>query len=222
MRNNMEQENLEQPQVIEQAQPIADSEMNDKKIGAESSTHEGSNSNKFKSTESLIKAYENLQAEFTRKSQKLSEVSKELNSLKDNAKQAPFYETENYEKMVDAFFHNNPSAKKYASEISEHLLLDNKKENSFEPIEAAYTKVLANKLLNLEDTLQNDSNLLERILKNKTVQEFVIKNYLQQLKEQKTTPVISTHNGAGFSLTPKQKPTSLEEAKQLAEALFKI
>lgn len=219
----MEQNNLEQPMVEEQAQPEADSEMKEN-VGAESSLLEGSNIKKFKSTESLLKAYENLQAEFTRKSQKLSEVSKELNALKDNASvvKAPFNETQDYDKIVDTFFESNPSAKKYASEISEHLLEDNKKEKPFEPIEVAYTKMLADKFLNLEDTLQKDNSLLERILQNKTVQEFVIKNYLQSLKEQKITPVISTHNGSGFSLTPKQKPLNLEEAKLLAEALFKI
>ena len=175
MRNNMEEKQLEQPLENEQAQPEADSEVIEEE-GAKDSFLEGSIPSKFKSSESLMKAYENLQAEFTRKSQKLSEVSRQLATLKENAtvKQAPFYEAENYEKMVDEFFHNNPSAKEYASEISELILKDNVQ--TAQPLQAAWTKILADKFLNLEHTLQQDNNLLERILNNKTVQEGIIKN----------------------------------------------
>jgi hypothetical protein len=123
--------------------------------------------------------------------------------------------------MVETFFQNNPSAKEYASEISE-LLMQDKVQKSAQPLEVAWAKILENKLVNLEDTLQQDEQLFARVLNNKTVQESVIKNYLQGLTNQKTIPVISTHNGTGVHLTPKQKPLNLEEAKALAEALFKI
>ena len=218
----MEDKQLEQPIVEESAQSNTDSEKVEI-LGAEDSLLEGSIPSKFKSTESLVEAYENLQVEFTRKSQKLSEVSRQLAALKENAekKPTPFYEAQNYEKEVQTFFHKNPSAKEYASEISELVLADNAVVNE-QPLDVAWTKILANKFLNFEDTIQKDTNLLERIIENKTVQENIIKKYLQSIRDQKTVPVISTHNGSGFSLTPKQKPINLDEAKALAEALFKI
>ena len=216
-----EQKNLEQPITQELSQSKADSEIN---LGELDEVLEGSLPNKFKTIESLVEAYNNLQAEFTRKSQKLSEVGKELTSLKENTtkKEVPFYEDENYEKMVETFFHENPSAKEYASEISNLLLEDNALTYEKQPLNKAWAKILTNKFTNLDETLNKDSNLLKRVIENKTVQDSIIQNYLASLKEQKTTPVISTHNGTALSLTPKSKPTSLEEAKILAEALFKI
>ena len=219
----MEQENnnLEQPITQELSQSKADSEIN---LGELNEVLEGSLPNKLKTIESLVEAYNNLQAEFTRKSQKLSEMGKELSSLKENTtkKEVPFYEDENYEKMVETFFQENPSAKEYAGEISDLILKDNAFTNEKQPLNKVWAKIVANKFSNLDETLTKDSNLLKRIVKNKTVQDNIIQNYLSSLKEQKTTPVISTHNGTALSLTPKSKPTSLEEAKILAEALFKI
>lgn len=219
----MEQEtNLEQPTPTDFVQPAMAEDI--KNEGTENRVVEGSILNKFKTTESLVEAYENLQAEFTRKSQKLSEVSKELAKLKENANKttAPFYLSEQFEKTLNEFFQNNPSAKEYASEISEFILKDKALQNSNEPLELAWAKVLNHKFSNLEETLEKDEKLLERILSHKNVSERMIKNYLQSLKDNKTAPMISTHTGASFSLAPKNKPNSLAEAKILAEALFKI
>lgn len=65
---------------------------------------------KFKDTESLLNAYNNLQAEFTRKCQKLSELE---NSLSTDVSEKP--------QNVDDYINNNPQLVK---EILEHYLTD--------------------------------------------------------------------------------------------------
>lgn len=219
----MEEEIIEeQPKDSIEAQTAA-AEEEIKNDGAKELT-EGSSFGKFKNAESLLEAYNNLEAEFTRKSQKLSETAKQLSEYKENAekKPVPLYETDTWEKSVETFFKNNPSAKKYASEISERVLNDNELQISSQPLELAWAKILNQKFSQLDKTIEEDEFFKEHIFGSKNITEQIIKNYLQGLKEKKVTPVISTHTGSGFSLAPKNKPNSLEEAKVLAEAFFKI
>jgi len=221
VQSNQEENIKEQPNQVVDAQAAT---AENKILGENSPLDEGSLPSKFKSTESLVEAYNALQAEFTRKSQKLSEVSKELSQVKENAgkKPTPLYERENWEKTVEEFFTTNPSAKEYATEISEQILSGNMDATAPQSLELAWAKILANKFNHLDNLLEEDKFVTEHILKNPNINDKIIKNYLQSLQGNKTIPVISTHTGSSFSLAPKNKPNNLEEARVLAEALFKI
>ena len=80
---------------------------------------------KFKDVKSLEEAYINLQSEFTRKCQKLSELEKENSNLKEvenkttEQKLEPFYEKAEWNDYVKQFLKDNDSAKNYATDDSD-------------------------------------------------------------------------------------------------------
>ena len=67
----MEEQNIEQP-VMDTSEEV---ELSDE-------SPEGSILGKFKDSKTLLEAYNNLQSEFTRKSQKLAELQKNLRNLR--------------------------------------------------------------------------------------------------------------------------------------------
>jgi hypothetical protein len=189
----------------------------------ESAYSEGSSLGKFKNAESLLEAYNSLQKEFTKKSQKLSEANKQLESMKDNAKNtAPLYEAEDWQERVNTFLEANPTAREYVDQIEELIKSDKALATASHPFEVAYYKILANKFANPAALVEEEEFVNKYILNNSKIGDLVIKNYLSQLRGNKSTPVISNHTGSSFSLAPKNKPNTLEEAKKLAEAIFKI
>ena len=78
---------------------------------------------KFNSVQDLENAYNSLQAEFTRKCQKLKMLEEDIALSKQkvqedsNAQQA-VYEKQDYQEKLNSFLTNYPNAKKYAKEIS--------------------------------------------------------------------------------------------------------
>lgn len=209
----------EQPMHNETVYPATAEEKNT----GTSINEEDSSLGKFKDVESLMEAYKNLQAEFTRKSQKLSEYTKQLENINDNAnKVVPVYEQENWQEQVGEFLKVNPEAKKYANEISEAILNDKVLVNNKNSLEFAWAKVLASKYKTPETLASDEEFLNTYILKDEKVKKKIIENYLDLLQQNKATPLISSHTGSAFSLTPKNRPKTLSEASKLAEAFFKI
>ena len=72
--------NVEQPQVISQADLSHDSVVNPD-VNPTLDNENGSTFGKFKDATSLLSAYNSLQAEFTRKSQKLAEAQKKIEDM---------------------------------------------------------------------------------------------------------------------------------------------
>ena len=83
---------------------------------------------KFKDAESLLSAYNSLQAEFTRKSQRLSELEKQAAEQNDAVQQAcktantPLYERENWSEIVADFLSSNEDAKPYSKESCNEIM----------------------------------------------------------------------------------------------------
>ena len=77
---------------------------------------------KFNSVQDLENAYNSLQAEFTRKCQKLKMLEEDIALSKQkvqedsNAQQA-VYEKQDYQEKLNSFLTNYPNAKKYAKEM---------------------------------------------------------------------------------------------------------
>ncbi|MGD9901016.1 MAG: hypothetical protein AB7S44_00570 [Spirochaetales bacterium] len=216
---NSSQNNSEQPIKTDSTQAVSTENLNDEEVSDE--FLEGSPVGKFKDTKSLLEAYNNLQSEFTRKSQKLSQVLKDLSEKTENVTPvAPEFGNNN--QKLDEFFKNTPQAKNYATEIIELVKNDNVLSKLETPFELAYSKILAGKYRSNE-VLSEDEDFIENyILNNKKVKEKIIQNYLTSLKENRGATVMTAHTGSAFSLAPKNKPKNLDEAKELAKAFFKI
>ncbi len=179
---------------------------------------------KFKDVKSLEQAYLNLQSEFTRKCQRLSELEKssgdnllESKNLENNK---PFYETESWQESVNNFLKQNPNANEFASEIVNEILKDKDLANNPNSLSIAYNKILASKYIPKQNLLEDEDFINNYILTNEKIKEKIISNYIKKLNNNIPKVIASSHLSS-VGLTPNKKPTTLEEARVLANNMFK-
>ena len=108
---------------------------------------------------------------------------------------------------------------------------------SYKSLEAEFTKrcqklkeleennaKLENKLQELshsaERVLEDEEFIESRVLRDSNIVNKIIAEYLSSLSNPRGAPTLSSNLGRS-ALTPVKKPKSLEEAKKLAEILFK-
>lgn len=177
---------------------------------------------KFKDVQSLQEAYVNLQSEFTRKCQRLSEVEKDNCRLKSEQNNLqPFYEKPEWDEYVKQFLANNSTAQNYASEIMEILTKDKVLASMPNSLELAFDRVKASKYKS-ESELASDPNFIDKyIINNEKIKQKIINDYLDVIKQNKSPQLINSTRTGSVGLTPFNRPTSLSEAKMLAEKLFK-
>ena len=98
-----EQQDLEQQNIEQQKQEQPKEEQQEEhKYG------------KFKNPEELLKAYGELEKEFTRRSQKLKEL--------ESAREEAFKSEEDWRAAVDKFFEETPSAKAFSKDIANEII----------------------------------------------------------------------------------------------------
>ena len=180
---------------------------------------------KFKDAESLMTAYNNLQAEFTRKCQKLSEVSKELEKFensqkKEKAEQTPVFKSDTWKESVSAFLTQNEDAKEYSEEIASEIMADEKLQNSPDALELAWARVMKKEYALPRNLAQNDDFINNQILSQENIRDRVLKEYFTNIQKTKTPPIIAS-KGVVASVGQKQ-PTTMLEAKQMVEKLFNL
>lgn len=172
---------------------------------------EGSNQNfgKFKDADSLLKAYNNLEAEFTKKSQKLATLETEVNKNRENqSKQAEI------ERKVEEFVTKFEIAKPFSSAIKESLAND-----SNATLETEAMRQIANNYKSAKD-YANDSEFLNNyIYSNNEIKEVIIKDYLKNITQ--NSPIKVQSGASKLSLTPPIAPSSLKEAGKLAKSIIK-
>lgn len=160
---------------------------------------------KFKSVEDLYQAYNNLQAEFTRKSQRLSALEKD--------KMLETSSSENLEDKFKTFLSKNQEAVLYADEIKSRASQNESLKNDDACFDKVWAEMLYEKLSGpnkaKEPIVQN------LILKDNELKNLVIENYMKQLQEQKTPIVMSSNSGERVTKTVAPKPDSFEQAKKI-------
>ena len=177
---------------------------------------------KFKDAQSLLSAYNSLQAEFTKKCQKLSEVTKQQSESmpSDKKPNLPVFASDNWQENVSNFLSNNAEAQKYSGEIATEILNDKALQSSPYALELAWARVMQKNYVEPEK-LSNDQNFInEKILSRDDVKKQVLEEYFKNLQQVKTPPVISSF---GQVATPQVKqPTTMQEAKVLVEKIFNV
>lgn len=192
-------------------QPNLDSEVQKDCVdGTAISSGDGS-LGKFKDAESLLNAYNNLQAEFTKKCQKLSAL--------ENSNKKVVYEENDWNKRVMLFLEKNPEAKKYSKDISETILNNPELKNKENALELAWSGIAMKKYVEPEKLANDKTFLNSYIFNNEEIKKQVLQNYLKELKQ--APPVISGPNGAKLSSKEQFNPRNLNDAKKLAEKFFK-
>jgi len=181
---------------------------------------------KFKDAESLLSAYNNLQAEFTRKCQKLSEMSKELEDKNsqlnqiDKKQTEPIYLQESWQDNVSSFLSNNAEAQKYSGDIANEILMDPDLQKSPNALELAWARVMQ-KNYREPDTLANDQNFItEKILNREEVKKQVLEEYFKNVQKTKTPTIIGSQGSV--AVVKQTPPTTMQDAKKMVEKLFNL
>jgi len=165
------------------------------------------NFGKFKDAESLLKAYANLEAEFTKKSQRL----KQLESESEQASQ----ELERQEKLdreLEEFVTKFEIAKPFKSAIKESV-------QNGQSLENATLNLLANNYKSASDYITDEDFLNNFVYNNKDIKQTIIKDYLNKLTQ--NSPVNLEHVASNIPLTPPLTPTTIKEAGLIAKTIIK-
>lgn len=184
-------------------------------------TFEKGSLGKFKDTESLLSAYNNLQAEFTRKCQTLSQLQKETDNVNKQDKQiTPVYLNDDWNEKVFAFLENNQEAKPYAKEISQMIMQDENLASSDDALSLAWSKIAIKNYKSPKDNLEDDDFIQNYVLKSEKVKNAVIKHLSSQMQNNNTPNLINSFTGGSYGSVKTKSPTTLHEAKELAKKFF--
>ena len=185
----------------------------------------GSSLGKFKNADELLKAYQMLEKEFTKKCQKI----KELEASKDNEQISPVKtdnETNSPEDAINSISNNVlqkisikdmglKTEKKIANDTTAQTLqsLNNTvtNENSVQEI--------VNTNSNSEELLLNEE-FKQLIYSNTEIRNKFIENYLNEIQSQKQAPLMVNTKASNFCVMPKSKPQSLSDAGEIAKEML--
>lgn len=207
MQENMEQAALS-PETEETLPEQADNE---------SSASVG----KFANSEELLKAYNHLEAEFTKKCQQLKEAERrsETSLPKEQDGSAPLYERDEWDSKVAAFVEAYPVAEEYAAEISTILKGDPDLAGRENCLEIALGKAVAKAYKSPESIMEDETFLEQHVYRNDKIRDRVIRDYLEGLSPLARAPRTIPHGGAPVILPPS-RARSIEEAGAMAEKLI--
>ena len=221
----MEEEVREQLLVEEETQGAEAQEG----IGVTQSSTDGS-LGKFKDAETLYSAYNSLQAEFTRKCQRLSELEK-ANALnkeetlnKDDAlnqehQDAPVYSEEDWNKRVLEFLSKNEDAKPYAKEICQTLISDKEISNSKDALSLAWAKIIQKNYKKPSEIL-SDEFIDTYVINNDRVKQKVMQILAKDISQQRVPTTVGAHTGSHINLPRQIQPQTMAEAKELVRKLM--
>ena len=160
---------------------------------------------KFKNPEQILKAYQELEKEFTKRSQKLKEF--EMQSQNWNPSDDEWKQT------VDKFFEKTPSAKTFAKDIAKELISNPDLKNDKNCLNFALTNVLLSKFRTPDELINDGQFLNDYILQSDNIKNAVINNYLKGLEE--GMPPTTLYKSGEVSVASNKKPKSIEEAGKM-------
>lgn len=164
---------------------------------------------KFNDAESLLKAYTNLEAEFTKKSQKLATLESE--NLKANEENQKRVERE---KRVDDFITKFDAVKPFSSALKETL---NSNENA--NLEEEALRLVTNSYKSAENYATDQEFLNNYIFSNQEIKDKIVKDYLSKITQ--NSPIKVENSGSAITLTPPKQPSTIEEAGRIARNIIK-
>ncbi len=187
---------------------------------------EGSPLGKFKNSDKLLEAYNELQSEFTRKCQKLSETERKLQESvsMDNSGKVQDAGKENefsWNKNIKEFLQSHKNASDLSKEITEELIEDSDLRSSQDGLEKAYLRVLDKKYIPHDKLVKDDDFLNKYVYNNEEIKEKIIKDYVSSLN-QTQSPIVVASTGYDRGVATKSNFNSLDEARKFVEDMFKF
>lgn len=163
---------------------------------------------KFKSAEALLNAYTNLQAEFTKKCQKLSDLEKEK-TLEQSS------EVKNA--RLEEFLSANQDANSCREEFSSFAMNERNQGGS---IDGLWAKFVLSKLEAHDNVYEENPIVKKYIFEDENVRNKIIENYIKELNSTKPPALMSCQSGQTIAKVSSPTPSSLNEAKVLVEEMF--
>ena len=156
---------------------------------------------KFKNPQELLRAYGELEKEFTRRSQRLKELESGKKSLMSE---------EAWKGAVDKFFKEIPSAKAFAKDIANEIMKNPSLREDENCLNVALMRVLTDKFRTPEQLMADGQFLNDYVFSSERVRDAIIANYLDGVRQ--GVPPYTLHGGGMQCVAPKVKPKTIEEA----------
>lgn len=185
---------------------------------------EGSPLGKFKNPEMLLDAYNELQSEFTRKCQKLSDAEKKLQEVSSVDNQNNKDNTSNefaWKDKVAEFLQSHKNASDMMEEIANEIVRDENLSVSPDGLEKAYSKVIERKYIPHSELAGNQEFLEKYIYSNDQIKNKIIEDYISTIKSNQS-PITITSDGFSRGVATSNKFGSLEDARQFVENMFRF
>ncbi len=198
---------MEENEIIEEQPEISGSlkEQAMKKI-EESEAEKSVSLGKFKNVEDLYQSYTNLQSEFTKKCQRLSELEKDkidTTQMREDMLESEF----------KSFLIENQEAYSYADEIKSKVLSDENLKNAEKPFDTVWKSMLYEKLTSKNKT--KEPIVRDFILNDEELKNLVIENYVKDISKNKVPNLISSSSGENVTKIAMRKPDTFEQAKNI-------
>ena len=184
----------------------------------------GSPLGKFKDTEKLLDAYNELQSEFTRKCQRLSDAEKKLEELslnKDASKNQDLINEFAWNKNVGEFLKSHKNASEFVEEITNEIINDKDLQDREDALEMAYARVIEKKYIPHNELVSDQKFLEKYIYSNDEIKNKIIKEYVDSLQNNKNSITIS-NDGFSRGVSSVNNINSLEDARKYVEKMFRF
>ena len=215
-----EEDKSAKPVKIE-AQETYEANINNLQNRAELDVKNGSKTyGKFKDADTLFEAYNNLQSDYTKKCQNLSNLQKKLEEKEQTENSSPEQLLLQLENQSRSFFENNKQAEPYKEQIFKTLQEDKLLINTNNPFEQAWIKVLKENFVDKANLIKDPQFLQEYVFNNNYIKNKIISEYFAKLHTQENPTLISNQKGSQTVLATVSKPKTIEEASKLVEDLF--
>ncbi len=174
------------------------------------------NFGKFSSSDELLSAYNSLEAEFTRRCQKLKELERENQKLKTQEQPLTDSKVKVFERGK-AFKDSYPEAQQILPSLYEIAAKSGDEADGF--LERAYVNYLKGELEKQKTYYSSDGYILEKAGESQKVKDGIIREYLVGVNDSK--PTVGRFKGNGESvIAPPSRPKTLSEASRIAEIIF--
>ena len=243
----MDNNNIVEQPLSEFDEIVTDS--HDQAILSDSQTS-GSTFGKFKDATSLLSAYNNLEAEFTRKSQKLSEALKKLESTaepcksiadvsaqeaegsseesksnvlteNDDSNAQGTSEESEWTRKVEDFFLKNSEAVHVSKQMASIIRENRELKRMKNGLELAYALAEAKSSKKPADLIKDQKFIDDYIMKNDDIKSLVIREYLDGAMAKSHVPkTLGESQGYLYASSTKSKPTSIDGAGKIFEKML--
>jgi len=178
----------------------------------EINSNDGSQKNlgKFKDVESLLKAYNSLQSEFTKKSQRLSELEGEIK---------PLAKLDKINASVEEVINKYSVCKPFKEKLKENLQEVDSDDYS-KLAEENLLKLLVENFKSPDEMVRDEHFLSNYIFNNNSIKEAIVGEYLSKLKSAPNVKVATSFNSS-IPATPPNVVKTISEAGNIAKSIIK-